>query len=272
MKHNKKRNTAFIYEMLSKELTKAIIDENAEMRDSIVEIIKEHFAPNTPLALELTFYKTLLETKNVQAGIADKLLQETKIAHARLDSASTFDAQSRVISVINKTLGQSAWGNFVSNFKSLASVNAIFNTKTPIKSKVLFEQSIVDAMSASTPLMETNKLESVDNLIYHSFIKKFNDKYTELLKEQKDLLNRYITSFADDGFELRLYLNEELGRLKETLSTSKYAAQEDLISEKVGGVLDYLEEFRKREFGDEDLNKILKTQELVRELQTNDQV
>ena len=65
MKHNKKRNTAFIYEMLSKELTKAIIDENAEMRDIIVGIIKEHFAPNTPLAEELAFYKTLLETKNV---------------------------------------------------------------------------------------------------------------------------------------------------------------------------------------------------------------
>tara|TARA_R110002020_G_scaffold27463_3_gene88507 strand:- start:1001 stop:1819 length:819 start_codon:yes stop_codon:yes gene_type:complete len=272
MKHNKKRNTAFIYEMLSKELTKSIVNENAEIRDVVVAIIKEHFSARSPLAEELKLYRTLLETKNVQTEIANKLLQETKIAHARLDSATTFDAQSRVISMINKKLGTSAWGNFVSNFKSLASVNAIFNTKTPIKSKVLFEQSIVDAMSASTSLVETNKLESVDNLIYHSFIKKFNNKYTDLLKEQKDLLNRYITSFADDGFELRLYLNEELGRLKETLSKSKAVAPEDLISEKVGDVLKYLEGFRKRDFGEEDLNKILKTQELVRELETNDQV
>jgi len=266
MKHNKKRNTAFIYEMLSKELTKAIIDENAEMRDSIVEIIKEHFAPNTPLALELTFYKTLLETKNVQAGIADKLLQETKIAHARLDSASTFDAQSRVISVINKTLGQSAWGNFVSNFKSLASVNAIFNTKTPVRSKVLFEQAIVDAMSAETTLSESNKLESIDNLTYNSFIKKFNSKYTNLIKEQKDLLNQYITSFADDGFELRVYLNEELGRLKSLVKATSENTSEPLISQKLNEVSEYLEEFRKRDFTDGDLNKILKTQELVQEL------
>ena len=30
MKHNKKRNTAFIYETLTRELTKAIVDKNAE--------------------------------------------------------------------------------------------------------------------------------------------------------------------------------------------------------------------------------------------------
>ena len=272
MKHNKKRNTAFIYEMLSRELTKSIVEDDASTRDLVVSIIKEHFPANSPLSEELKLYRTLLETKDIQVEIANKILQETKIAHARLDSISTFEAQSRVIAVINKNLGTGAWGNFVSNFKSLASVNAIFNTKTPIKSKVLFEQSIVDAMSNSTPLMEANKLESVDNLIYHSFIKKFNNKYSDLLKEQKDLLNRYITSFADDGFELRLYLNEELGRLKSTLGKSKESTKEVIISEKVSGVLEYLEEFRKRDFGDEDLNKILKTQELVRELETNDQV
>ena len=272
MKHNKKRNTAFIYEMLSKELTKSIVNEDNPVRDTIVEIIKEHFAAGSPLADELKLYKTLLETKNVQTEIANRLLQETKIAHARLDSASTFDAQSRVISAINKNIGQAAWGNFVSNFKSLASVSAIFNLKTPIKSKVLFEQAIVDAMSAETALVETNKLESVDNLIYHSFIKKFNNKYTDLLREQKDLLNRYITSFADDGFELRLYLNEELGRLKKTLGESRDSVEDALVGDRLTGVLEYLEEFRKRDFEDEDLNKILKSQELVRELQANDQI
>jgi len=35
-------------------------------------------------------------------------------------------------------------------------------------------------------------------------------------------------------------------------------------------VSEYLEEFRKREFTDNDLNKVLKTQELVQELTQND--
>jgi hypothetical protein len=86
-----------------------------------------------------------------------------------------------------------------------------------------------------------------------------------LLSEQKDLLNRYITSFADEGFELRLYLNEELGRLKEALDSSPKETAPVLTS-KIEEVRDYLEEFRKREFTDTDLGKILKTQELVQEL------
>ena len=90
-----------------------------------------------------------------------------------------------------------------------------------------------------------------------------------MIQEQKDLLNRYITSFSDDGFELRLYLNEELSRLKSVLKAAKEET-EPLISTKVGDVMTYLEELRRREFTSIDLSKILKTQELVKELAEND--
>ena len=270
MKHNKKRNTAFIYETLTRELTKAIVDKNANRKATVVSIIKEGFVGEAVLAHELTLYKTLLETRNIQPNVAERMLQETKAAYSKLDTADIFDAQSQMIAAINKQLGQDVWSNFVPNFKSLASVNAIFNTKTSVKSKVLFEQAIVDAMSAEQTLAESNKMESLDNLTYNSFIKKFNNKYTNLLKEQKDLLNQYITSFADDGFELRIYLNEELGRLKSLISEASENTTETLITQKLTAVSEYLEEFRRREFTDSDLNKVLKTQELVQELTQND--
>ena len=270
MKHNKKRNTAFIYETLSRELTKAIVDKDNSKKATVLTIIKEGFGGNSILAEELSLYKHLLETRNIQSNLAVRILQETKSAYSKLDSAEVFDAQSRMIAAINKQLGQDVWSNFVQNFKSLASVNAIFNTKTPVKSKVLFEQAIVDSMSAEQSLTESGKMESLDNLTYNSFIKKFNEKYTTLLKEQKDLLNQYITSFADDGFELRIYLNEELERLKSLISDASQNTVEPLISQKLNEVSEYLEEFRKREFTDNDLNKVLKTQELVQELTQND--
>ena len=266
MKHNKKRNTAFIYETLTRELTKAIVDKDSNRKETVLAIIKEGFGGDSTLAKELSLYKTLLETKNIQPKLAERMLQETKFAYSKLDSSEVFDAQSRMIAAINKELGKDVWSNFVPNFKSLASVNAIFNTKTPVRSKVLFEQAIVDAMSAETTLSESNKLESIDNLTYNSFIKKFNSKYTNLIKEQKDLLNQYITSFADDGFELRVYLNEELGRLKSLVKATSENTSEPLIAQKLNEVSEYLEEFRKRDFTDGDLNKILKTQELVQEL------
>tara|TARA_R110002020_G_scaffold317776_1_gene533454 strand:+ start:331 stop:1143 length:813 start_codon:yes stop_codon:yes gene_type:complete len=270
MKHNKKRNTAFIYETLSRELTKAIVDKNNERKSLVLSIIKEGFTPNSPLTAELSLYKVLLETERAEAPMAERILQETKFAHSQIDNTTVFDAQSRVIATINKNLGKQVWSNFVPNFKSLASVNAIFNTKMPVKTKVLFEQQIIDKMTANNNLAENQNLKTIDNLTYHSFIKKFNSKYSNLLQEQKDLLNRYITSFADDGLELRVYLNEELTRLKTLVEEAKKSTEEIMVTQKLEGVREYLEEFRKREFTDADLNKVLKTQELVKELAAHD--
>jgi len=39
MKHNKKRNTAFIYETLTRELTKAIVDKNSDRKETVLAII-----------------------------------------------------------------------------------------------------------------------------------------------------------------------------------------------------------------------------------------
>jgi len=268
MKHNKKRNTAFIYETLTRELTKAIVEKDATRKNKILLLLKEFFTKGAPLAEELQLYGVLLSTANIQQRLAERLLHETKRAYELLEEETIFDAQSRIINAINKGLGKEVWGTFVPNFKSLASVSAIFNPKTSVKKRVLFEQAIVDKMSEQHDFRPSSPMASLDTLTYNSFIKKYNEKYGTLLQEQKELLNRFITSFADDGFELRLYLNQELSRLKGSLSEAIDADLEPLISQKTSKVINYLEEFRKRDFTEADLNKVLKTQELVRELRS----
>lgn len=270
MKHNKKRNTAFIYELLTRELTKALVDKNLSRSNKVVAILKEFFTPGLALSNELQLYNVLLETYNIHPKVAERLLTETKKAHARLDENTIFDAQSRIIAAINKGLGKEGWANFVPNFKALASVNTIFSSRTTVKKKVLFEQLIVDKMSEKQENRLSPQMQPIDNLAYISFIKKFNNKYNDILKEQKEFLNKYITSFADDGFELRLYLNEEISRLKGLLSKAEEAEFEPLLLQKVGEVREYLEGFRKREFIEDDFVKVLKTQQLVQELVAND--
>ena len=268
MKHNKKRNTAFIYEALVKEVTKSTVSNKHRRSSAAVGILKKHFAKGTTLYTEMQLYNTILETRNIQPAVAERLLQETKAARSNVNDKVLFAAQSQVIAAINKSLGQNVWSNFVPNFKTLASISSIFNKRSSVKQKVLFEQALVDHMSQKVSTTHSN-LKSIDNLAYRSFIKKFNDKYGDLLQEQKELLNRYVTSFADDGFELRLYLNEEIYRLKGLLSEAAKAELEPLISQKVKKVAEYLDAFRKHELTESHLNKVLQTQELVRELTLN---
>jgi hypothetical protein len=270
MKHNKKRNTAFIYETLARELTKTMVEKDRLKQQKLASILKEYFSRDTILAKELELYNVLLETVNVQQKIAERLLEETKIAYTSLNENTLFTAQSKLIAVMNKELGKEVWGNFIPNFKSLASVSAIFSSKVGVKKRVLFEQIIVDRMCEKREITQEKSMKPLDSLTYNSFIKKFNSKYTDLMIEQKDLLNQYITSFADDGFELRLYLNEELSRLKSSLANTIKSTPDSIIVQKVNEVSKYLDSFQKREFTETDLNKVLKTQQLVRELSAND--
>ena len=58
-------------------------------------------------------------------------------------------------------------------------------------------------------------MKTMDNLVYKTFANKFNKEYsTGLIKEQKELLAKFISSFSNNGLDLKFYLNEEIGRLK----------------------------------------------------------
>ena len=64
--------------------------------------------------------------------------------------------------------------------------------------------------------------QNISNLTYKTFTNKFNESYSETLsEEQKSLLSKYILSFVDNGLELKMFLNEEIGRLKKEVSSSR---------------------------------------------------
>ncbi len=57
LKHNKKRNTAFVYEALVRELTESVVKNNKNKQNKIVSIIKDHFGNKSILKEELDLYK-----------------------------------------------------------------------------------------------------------------------------------------------------------------------------------------------------------------------
>jgi hypothetical protein len=76
-------------------------------------------------------------------------------------------------------------------------------------------------------------MKTLDSLTYNTFVDKFNSSYKHsLLKEQRELLTNYITSFSDNGLGLKMFMNEEIGRLKEEcekLSEGKWADKISLV-------------------------------------------
>ena len=200
-----------------------------------------------------------------------KLRHNKKRQYSFLDKEQIFNEQSKVINKINKILSKDVFTNFVPNYKSLASAYQIFNQEMPPKNRVLLENKLLEGIVSTTKAV-ADKFPS-DTLVLKNFIKKFNSEYSEkLFEEQKNLLNNYITSFVDNGIDFKILLNEELGRLKQEIRNARDLEEIETSAEmldKTEKVLEFVESFREKKIDDKSIEKILKIQKLVRELQTD---
>ena len=272
LKHNKKRNTAFLYEVLTKELTRSIVEKNNELKKDILIIAKEHFSKGTILSKELSLYNVLKETKNVERRIAEKIFFEALNSYSSLSKREIFNEQTRVIEKINKKIGPSSFSTFVTGYKDLASIAQIFGDNLSVKEKVLLEEKIIENMLSSEEKAE--QMKPLDSLTYKTFISKFNNKYSDsLLEEQKDLLTNYLTSFSDNGISLKVFLNEEIGRIKEELSkciSIQEIKQDENMLNKTKKIFEKLDEFKEKEFNKTMLSEMLKIQYFISEANSND--
>lgn len=273
LKHNKKRNTAFVYEALVRELTESVVKNNKNKQNKIVSIIKEHFAGDSVLKEELNLYKSIYETREIEKTTAEKIVVQVKQKHDSLDKKKLFQEQSALINKINKTLSTKVYNNFVPNYKTIASVYSIFQDALPVKDRVLLEENIVDQMSASLGEAADTQ-QPLDALTYNTFVTKFNEEYKDVLNEsQKALLGNYISSFADNGIELKVYLNEEIGRLKQGIinaRTIKEISSDESLKEKLEEVYNVLDSTKEKEIDAETVEIVLNTQQLLEELEKND--
>ena len=270
MKHNKKRNTAFLFDALINELTKATINKDGRRKGVIVRVVKEHFKKGSILSKENELYKTLLETKNLDLYTSEKLLFEVKRVRFRLNDEELFDAQSELISDVNKSLSKNTYNTFVPNYRSLASIAQIFNEELPVKNRVLLEQKLVNNMCGAAPSKE-QQIKHVDNIVFKKFAEKFNEEYSEVLSEQqKELINQYIFSFADNGLGLKVYLNEEIGRLKAVIEqsmTMEEIKRDEKMFSKTKEVVSILESYKTRPVDEAVIREIIRIQNLTQEIQ-----
>ena len=269
-KHNKKRNPAFIFEALTREYAKAKLHKDNDKLSKVKTVMKEVFNKDKLLYKQLRLYKALVETREVDYITAEKIIAEVHRVFSSFDKKALYDEQTSAIHKINHELAPSVFQNYVSNYKSLASAYQMFHDDSiGVKDRVLLERKIIQEMvSAAANEVEE---EPVDELVVKMFIKKFNDTFGGLMTEQKTLISKYMGSLEDDDTELKIFVNEELERLKteikENMDIEEFQA-DDSMKNKATEVYKLLESFReKRKLSKEDLVVILKTQQLVKEIQ-----
>ena len=113
------------------------------------------------------------------------------------------------------------------------------------------------------------KCPSIETLDLSNNMIEYSDK---LLKEQKELLTKFITSFNDSLIELNVYLNDEISRLKTELKKSlniKEIQEDTQMKTNASKVIEMLESYKNKKPDIQMVKEVIKVQSLVQELNAN---
>lgn len=273
-KHNKKRNTAFLFEALIKEMAKSVVSDDTERQNKIARIIKRHFQKRGILYKDLQTYKTLMNLKEAEEAFARRIVSEVRRDRDKLDNQKVFLEQSKLIKKINIELGKGIYNNFVPNYKTMATIGQLFSDSISPNEKILLEDRVVEEMTRAEAKTEKEIMEHVDNLTYKTFADKFNKEYqNKLHEEQRSVVTKYIYSVSDNGLSLKSYLNEEVTRLKDKIQSSldleEFTSDNNML-DSAKKVLTYLESLKEVKLDEEAVKKIMQIQGLIREIEANE--
>tara|TARA_R110000824_G_scaffold61257_1_gene163041 strand:- start:40 stop:786 length:747 start_codon:yes stop_codon:yes gene_type:complete len=248
------------------------VNRDQKRKEVALHICKEFFNRGSVLYNEKELYMTLVDSHDIDSPLLEKLLEEAKKEYAKLDRKEIFNMQTRMINKVNKSLTGEVFNNFVSNYKNLATISQILSQDLPVKKRVILENLFIKNHSAESK-DHAEQLEPTDNLVYKTFVENYNKKYEDrLLEEQKEVITRYATSFSDNGVSLKIYLNEEFGRLKNVLNNSlvsKIIKEDANMLSKAQEVLGIVESYgEKCEFDEDVIIQILEIQNLAKEIES----
>jgi len=270
VKHNKKRNTAFLYETLVRELTKSIIGNQKDKTAKIKQIFRENFAPGRVLRKELDCYRALSETSDLDQYTAEKMIFHTKKEYESLSREKIFECQSSLLREINTCLGSHTLNNFVPNYRTYATLAQIFGEKASVKARVLLEKQILASLTSVQE--DAEPLELIDSLVLGRFTERFNNEYTSLLPEQKQILTKYIVSVGSNQADFQVCVGNELKRIKEAVNNSlriEEVSSDSTMVKNTHKVLEQIDSFNISNLSTDDILTILKLQTLVKEYQSD---
>ena len=188
LRHNKKRNTLFLFEELIQEMTKCITVKDEQRKQEALLIIREFFCEGSELKKEKDLLSNVVYSENMTPRSVENLIFHTKEEYVKLNSEFIFEQQSKLIKRINKDLGGDVFKTFVQNYKKIATIHQLFNADLSPKQRVLIEQTL------SSKLIEEQNEEEVvhiDKLVFAKFVQKFNEKYSSLDDKQRKLLKNH---------------------------------------------------------------------------------
>lgn len=281
IKHSKYRNTGLIYELLVKQIAS---DTLSRETSPAVSILKKFFSGKTTLVKEFKLYEYILKNNNINQSKAELIISTITEVSRKLDRKLLKKAKYDLISDIRENYDLNEFfGIQVSNYKAIASLYCLLEAQNSDSlidpgHLVNFKSTILEHLTANkqdpnevkdTLIEEYSKYDKDLKLLTFKFLlEKFNNKYKDLLPEQKNVLRQFITS-VNSSQKLRSLVNEELSNIQKLVKSLTGKVKDEVVKIKLLEVSKTIIPLTKKDkVGDNHLVNLMMYYDLVNELKS----
>ena len=278
IKHSKYKNTGLLFELLVRQITADTLNGG---ESPSLNILKKSFA-KTELGKEYKLYETLFKTKNLSEGKAEITLNAVLEATRKLNRSALRREKYNLIKEIQQHYnvneffkhqvpnykGYAAFYKLIEIYNSdkLSETNEIIDNKVTIL-ECLTERPINQKKVKQDLVEEFAKYDKdLRVLTYKVMLEKFNGKYSNLNKGQKEVLKEFMNSI-DNTPRLKEIYNNKINEVKEILKVQIKKVKDGATKIKLLEVAKFLKEIDKgSKISNDDLINLLQYYELTEEL------
>ena len=272
-KHSKYKNTGVLFELLTRQLTSETISGDSTKS---LNFLKNHFNSKTELLKEYKIYHTLATQKYKKESQATMLIEELIKAHLNLNKSQLRREKYNLIKNIKESYNvNNFFKSKINNYKIMASIYNLLENKeaTPqsiISSKTTLLEHIIEKPTKNTKntVLENYQKQDKDTklITYKLILEKFNEKYDGLGENQKLLLKEYVNNVSNSP-SLKLYINEEVKKVKKELIKYSKKVEDKAIAIKLNETKELIAPIPKKlSVNDDNVSNLLNYYELINEL------
>ena len=278
VKHNKIKNTAILYELLSRQITVDVLNDTKSPKS--VSMFKEFFSKNTEMGKEYELYSILMSKKYKNDSHANQLIEAVVKSRRKLSNRRLANEKFNLIKSIKENYDIKEFFNTrIPNFKIMASIYKLFGTETgredfgPVEKTASFititEHIIQDKVHSKEKISEFSSQDKDLRLLsYQLLVDKFNEKYSSLNENQKNLLKQYINNVSNTN-SLKEFIDTEVVKIKKALKSLLPKVNDSITKIKLSEAISYTDTATKSQVvKDKNVVALMRYYELIKEIES----
>ena len=278
LKHNKFKNTGILFELLTRQIT-ADIMSNKE--SAAVGIVKKYFSKGE-IGKEYKLYQALTKATSLNETKAESIISSTVKLAERLNRTALRKEKYNLIKELKQHYDlEEFFKAKIHNYKAHAAVYNLIEAQISLEfidPSFIIDNKITLLEFLTKQDIDKDKVENQVMLEYASqdkatraliskiMIEKFNEKYSSLIPEQREVLKVYINKISNT-VSLKEFINENLEDIKNSLELLQHKVVDQRTKIKLKELASIIKPLDKTEqVKDEDILNILQFHELIHEI------